>query len=132
MRARAPASDGPMKKLVLCLVLVSGCNGPGGAIDSGALPMGDSGVDAGPGNDAAPSDDASVPGNDAASAVCMPTAGTATVTTGCDLFQLAVIDHDGAPSELVLTGRIYGIGGVMGECAVIDGVDIVSSSATSA
>jgi hypothetical protein len=139
MGRRRGASDGRMKKLAVSLVLLAlaGCNGPGAAPDTGtspgtdAAPGVDTGVDAGAEHDAATLDDAWAPGVDASSAVCMPTGGTAMVSPGCDLLQLAVIEHDGAPSELVLTGRIYPVTGTDGECAVVDGVDIVQDSASS-
>ncbi len=119
---------------VVALGLVAGCGGETGQGDAGASggdawPGRDTGAlapaDGGPGDDAAPVD------VDAASGACTPTAGTATHEPGCDLFQLAVIEHDGAPSELILTGRIYSVTGASGECAVVDGVDVVQGSATS-
>jgi hypothetical protein len=114
------------------LALVSGCGGPAAATDDAAMRAdAGPGVDVGPGHDAASGEDAFVAGNDAATGVCSPTAGSAMMTTGCDLLQLAVIEHDGAPTELILTGRIYSVTGAMDECAVVDGVDIVQSSATS-
>jgi hypothetical protein len=61
----------------------------------------------------------------------MPTAGTAVVQAGCDSIQLAVMQHDGAPTELFMTGRVFGESAVMPKCASIDGVDILSGAAGS-
>jgi len=44
----------------------------------------------------------------------------------CDLLQLAVMKHDGAPTDLLLTGRVYVTGGGMPTCALIDGVDVIT------
>src|SRR4051812_48483179 len=92
------------------LLLLVGCGG--GQLDTDAGPR----PDGGPGNDAfsgidafSRSVDASPPGGDAVSSTCHPTPGTATHTPGCDDFRLAVIAHDGAPSDLLLSGRIYAV-----------------------
>jgi hypothetical protein len=120
--------------VVYLCAAIGGCGG--GSVVSDAGPGADTGR---PGNDSGtPGDDSGIadadsgtPGSDSGIASCTPTPGSATITTGCDLFQLAVIDHDGAPSELVLTGRIYSTTGGSTQCALIDGVDIVEGSATS-
>lgn len=120
------------RALALIVLSLAGCGGGGGATDD-ASTAGDAGpVGADAGRDATTtSDDTGIPGTDAATSVCTPAAGSATLSTGCDLLQLAVIDHDGAPSELVLTGRVFSTGSTSMPCAVIDGVDIVQSSAAS-
>jgi hypothetical protein len=139
MRGGARASDGRMSRtfFFVALAAIAGCGGgstpgsdAGGGDDTGPGSDAGPGNDAGPAHDGGPGDDAWSPGSDAGGA-CMPMPGSATTTTGCDLLQLAVIAHDGAPSELVLTGRIYSTLGIDTQCALIDGVDIVESSATS-
>lgn len=124
----------PLLPLVLALVAIAGCGGGGGLSDAGPSDLPDAaGHDDAwsmPGSDAGPADDAGG-GGDTGTLACSPAPGTGSQTTGCDLLQLAIIDHDGAPSELVLTGRIYSITGASGECAVVDGVDIVEGSAAS-
>ena len=122
--------------LVLC-VSVAGCGGGtmaggdgGPGNDASTTTDAGPGHDAGAGTDAGPGLDAWSSGNDAGVA-CMPSVGSMVFTAGCDLFQLAVIDHDGAPSDLILTGRIFATSAAMPSCAVIDGVDIVQSNATS-
>jgi hypothetical protein len=55
--------------------------------------------------------------------VCAPTPGNASNTVYCDLMQLAVLEHSGAATELVLTGRLSAAAAA-GGCALIDGVDI--------
>ncbi len=62
---------------------------------------------------------------------CNPTAGTATLDADCDLLQLAIMQHDGAPTDVLLTGRVFVVGASMSACAVIDGVDVVSGQAGS-
>jgi hypothetical protein len=45
----------------------------------------------------------------------------------CDLLQLAVMKHDGAATDLRLTGRVY-LTQAMPACAVIDGADVLTGS----
>jgi hypothetical protein len=128
-----------MRTTLCIVVLIAGCGSgtvapgdSGGAQNDAAVGDGGSvGHDVGPTSDAGPGNDAFiVTGNDAGPS-CMPSAGTAMVTGYCDLLQIAVIDHDGAPSDLILSGRVFTTGSTMPSCAVIDGVDIVQSDATS-
>lgn len=70
-------------------------------------------------------------GTGGGSAVCTPTAGSAVIPMGCDLLQLAVMDHGGGASSLSLTGRLFGETAAMPKCASIDGVDILTSGAGS-
>jgi hypothetical protein len=51
---------------------------------------------------------------------------------GCDLLQLAVLAHDGAPSDVRLSGRLGAASTPAPTCAVIDGVDILAGSMGSA
>jgi hypothetical protein len=54
------------------------------------------------------------------------------VQADCDLLQLAVLQHDGAPTELLLTGRVFAAAtGSSPTCALIDGVDVVQGQAGS-
>lgn len=116
---------------VLSCFALAGCgSGSAGPGDGGPAEDAASVNDGASASDAGADDDAGAVSPDAGG-VCMPSAGSATVTTGCDLLQLAVIAHDGAPSELVLTGRLYPIGTTDTQCALVDGVDIVEGSATS-
>jgi len=122
-------------RFVVSLVFVlGGCGGGAVATNDAAVSGNDaaSATDAYlAGHDAASAIDAASPGNDAGSTTCSPTPGSMTLSPGCDLLQLAVLDHDGAPSELLLTGRIYPTTATGANCAVVDGVDIVQGSATS-
>ncbi len=62
---------------------------------------------------------------------CTPAPGSAMVSVGCDLLQMAVMQGPGGGSELVLTGRLFGESASMPSCAAIDGVDILSGAAGS-
>lgn len=112
--------------------MASSCSGRTGdrTSDAGSPADAGSGTDGGSAHDGGPSPDAG-PAVDAGG-VCAPTPGTAVTMTGCDLLQLAIIEHDGAPSEVRLTGRIYPIGSTPTGCAVVDGVDILSGGIGSA
>jgi hypothetical protein len=113
---------------ILLPVLILGCSDDDAVVDAGPTPDApasvdgavlDASADAPPGVDAA--GDAAA-GADAAT--CAVTPGTATHSPGCDGFELAVVQHDGAASELIVTGRIFSMASA--PCAVIDGVDILA------
>ena len=124
MRTTAPC--------VFLLAAIAGCPGPATPGDDAALgdagPGRDTGAptDVGPGVDGGPGVDAHVPGSDAGvPAVCVPSAGSATVDMNCDLLELAILRRDGMPEEVRLTGRLFG---GTGTCVLVDGVDILTGT----
>jgi hypothetical protein len=102
-------------------------------------PFDDASIDAPTGEDHAVLGDTSVasdtgvsadtgPG-DGATGSCVPSAGTMTISTECDLVQLAILRNGGA-AEVRVSGRV-GVGNLsMPPCAIADSVDVVSSGMT--
>jgi hypothetical protein len=138
MRGRIRASDGAMRTTLAIVLVLVGCGGNVAAGDAATTTNDAAGTDGGAtthdggaASDAGAGTDAFMPGTDAATTTCTPTTGTATISGYCDLLQFAVIAHDGAPSDLIVTGRVFSSGSTMPSCALIDGVDIVQSDASS-
>src|SRR5690242_12960749 len=102
---------------------------PGG--DAGPMHDGGPGTDGGPGVDAGPGVDGG-PTPDGGPAACTPLPGTGTYDGYCDLFELAILAHDGAPTEARLSGRVMPSGAGTPTCAVIDGVDVLTGGVGSA
>ncbi len=135
MPAAPDASDSAVKLpapipclFAFCLGSVAACGGGGSA------PGDDAGTggaeDAAHAADAGPGDDAAVVGADGGGGVCAPTPGTEMVSASCDLVEVAVLTHDDAASEVVVSGRVSLFGGSSG-CAAIDAIDLVEGAAAS-
>jgi hypothetical protein len=63
-----------------------------------------------------------------AGGVCTPEGGSAMLTGGCTTLNLAVMQHSGGTTGLILTGSLGLDGPSPPACIVVDGVDIVSGS----
>ncbi len=61
-------------------------------------------------------------------AACTPASGSATLTAGCGSLNLAVLQHSGASTTLVLTGTLGFGGATQPTCAAVDGVDILDGT----